>query len=310
MNAPGTQPRVAAGRCGTVMKVSDLQQQSSSHALLAEQCVATLPETGLVICCGPYDELLQQFGVAWGSLLCPDTAMSDVRVVKPAGASWTVAEVNTHIIDPVGMVPYKQHVVVIARAATLPFDRVLKTFEEPPCATLWLLCTDNVDQLSPTIRSRALSVIDVVATPDAGVLETVAAVGADPEATQTFFGPVLDLLPQMCNDALAPALNALRDAADNASVSTAAHAMGKVRTLCTTSKLDGAATRRVNRCVTNQLIAAFQHTLTAALLDGADPEAVLAAGNVFEASRLAVVTYARVDVHVINAALAVQRATR
>ncbi|HRZ87475.1 MAG TPA: DNA polymerase III subunit delta', partial [bacterium] len=88
----------------------------------------------------------------------------DVKWCGPAGASRSIKiESVRELIRNAGMKPYegRRKVFVLAEAETLnpaSGNALLKTLEEPPADTVFILTTSHKDALLPTIRSRCQTV--------------------------------------------------------------------------------------------------------------------------------------------------------
>ena len=84
---------------------------------------------------------------------------ADVLVIEPGETGTIKIEQVREVIDRAGYRPFegRRRVVVIdgAEALGLPAqDAILKTLEEPPSASVFVLVTDRPDVLLPTVRSR------------------------------------------------------------------------------------------------------------------------------------------------------------
>ncbi len=85
----------------------------------------------------------------------------DVRLLERKGAAQIVPieTIRTEVIARMGTQPHegKVRVFLLEEARALPdasANALLKTLEEPPARTHFILCTSAPDQLLPTIRSR------------------------------------------------------------------------------------------------------------------------------------------------------------
>lgn len=86
-------------------------------------------------------------------------AHPDVRVVEPGESGAIKVEQAREVIDQVGYRPFegRRRVVIIDQAdAMVPAaqNAFLKTLEEPPSASIFVLVTAIADSLLPTVRSR------------------------------------------------------------------------------------------------------------------------------------------------------------
>lgn len=84
---------------------------------------------------------------------------ADVLVVEPGDTGAIKIEQIRDIVDRAGYRPFegRRRVVIVdgADAMGLPAqDAILKTLEEPPSASVFVLITDRPDVLLPTVRSR------------------------------------------------------------------------------------------------------------------------------------------------------------
>lgn len=126
----------------------------------------------------------------------------DVRTLEPSGPSRTIpiADVRTQVVAAVGLPPHeaKARVFLIEEATTLlgpAANALLKTLEEPPASTHFILGTAAPDKLLPTIRSRCQKV-GFVALPPAVRAELHGGQGDDMHAR-------LDKLSDALLDAIA-----------------------------------------------------------------------------------------------------------
>jgi len=82
----------------------------------------------------------------------------DVEHVVPEGINYKV-EATRNLIERASLLPTRSswHVIVVEDVDRFRIDAastLLKSLEEPPPATVWLLCAPTVDDVFPTIRSR------------------------------------------------------------------------------------------------------------------------------------------------------------
>ncbi len=82
----------------------------------------------------------------------------DVEVIRPEGLSYSVDEAR-ELVKRAAMSPASSHwhVVIVEDADRLTDQAVnvlLKSIEEPPPHTIWLLCAPSVEDVPPTIVSR------------------------------------------------------------------------------------------------------------------------------------------------------------
>src|SRR5829696_3078747 len=108
------------------------------------------------------------FDPAGGSDACGECAAcsriargvhADVLIVEPGDSGAIKIEQIREVVDRTGYRPFegRRRIVIIdgADALGLPAqDAILKTLEEPPSASVFVLITDRPDVLLPTVRSR------------------------------------------------------------------------------------------------------------------------------------------------------------
>jgi DNA polymerase III subunit delta' len=106
------------------------------------------------------------------ALLCPDLGCghcaschqvlsgthADVEVVRPAGLSYGVRETRELVLRAASVPTVGRWRIVLFedadRSTEQAANALLKTIEEPPARTVWLLCAPSPDDLVVTIRSR------------------------------------------------------------------------------------------------------------------------------------------------------------
>lgn len=82
----------------------------------------------------------------------------DVEVIRPEGLSYG-ADDTEQLVMHASMAPTTAswHVIVVEDADRLTeqaLNRLLKAIEEPPPATVWVLCAPGLEDVLPTVRSR------------------------------------------------------------------------------------------------------------------------------------------------------------
>jgi len=82
----------------------------------------------------------------------------DVKMVRPQGVSYVVADARA-LLKTAALLPANSfwHVIVVEDADRLTDEAVnvlLKSIEEPPPHTVWILCAPSVEDVLPTIVSR------------------------------------------------------------------------------------------------------------------------------------------------------------
>ena len=87
----------------------------------------------------------------------------DVEHVVPEGIIYKV-EAARNLIERASLLPTRSpwHVIVVEDVDRFRIEAastLLKSLEEPPAQTVWLLCAPTVDDVAPTIRSRCRLVL-------------------------------------------------------------------------------------------------------------------------------------------------------
>jgi len=97
----------------------------------------------------------------------------DIRTLEREGAAQIIPieTIRTNVLARVGLPPHegRARVYLIEEAGSLQgpaANALLKTLEEPPARTHFILCTTAPDQLLPTIRSRCQRVSFAALPPD------------------------------------------------------------------------------------------------------------------------------------------------
>jgi DNA polymerase-3 subunit delta' len=97
-------------------------------------------------------------GVCQACRTAPLNGHPDVDVIRPEGLSYSVDEARD-LVKQAAMSPASSHwhVVIVEDADRLTDQAVnvlLKSIEEPPPHTVWLLCAPSVEDVLPTVVSR------------------------------------------------------------------------------------------------------------------------------------------------------------
>ncbi len=108
----------------------------------------------------------------------------DVEHIVPEGIIYKV-EATRSLIERASLLPTRSswHVIVVEDVDRFRIDAastLLKTLEEPPPQTVWLLCAPTVDDVFPTIRSRCRHVLLTSPTLPAIAEQLTARFGIDP----------------------------------------------------------------------------------------------------------------------------------
>ncbi|CAB4331737.1 unannotated protein [freshwater metagenome] len=108
----------------------------------------------------------------------------DVEHIVPEGINYKV-EATRNLIERASLLPTRSpwHVIVVEDVDRFRIDAastLLKTLEEPPPQTVWLLCAPTVDDVFPTIRSRCRHVMLTSPTLPAIAAQLTSRFGIDP----------------------------------------------------------------------------------------------------------------------------------
>lgn len=108
----------------------------------------------------------------------------DVEHIVPEGVIYKVEDTR-NLIERASLLPTRSpwHVIVVEDVDRFRVDSastLLKSLEEPPPATVWLLCAPTVDDVFPTIRSRCRHVALTSPTAAAISQQLTARFGIDP----------------------------------------------------------------------------------------------------------------------------------
>lgn len=163
------------------MSIFDHLPLADADLQAADRLVAAPPSDPLVLVVG------RAAGLLAGQLaarLVTDPA--DRIVLEPAEGRWSTADIAV-VHRVAGRMPIQRTGLVLRDGDSLTsrhYDQLLKTFEEPPAPTWFLLCLRTLDQVPPAIRGRAAAVLSArPAGPDrrARVLTDA---GLEPEAAR------------------------------------------------------------------------------------------------------------------------------
>jgi hypothetical protein len=133
---------------------------------------------GLAAACALASEALRRPSVALGT--GPDP-LSDLTVASPDGDTWSVEEVDDRIVAAAALRPVRFNVVVVDRAAHMSaraFDRLLKTVEQPPAPTWFILVATDASKLPATVSGRLAQVVMLQRRHGTAFVEALAAAGA------------------------------------------------------------------------------------------------------------------------------------
>jgi hypothetical protein len=137
----------------------------------------------------------------------PDAVLSDLRVITPTGDRWTVEEIETQLFAVVRRAPAVRHVIVIDAADRMDArlaDRLLRTLEEPPSPTTFVLCVEDLASLAPTVQGRVEQIVEILPAAPTERAEALAAAGVARPAAETavrLAGRAVTLAPLLAADA-------------------------------------------------------------------------------------------------------------
>jgi DNA polymerase-3 subunit delta' len=141
---------------------SGLGGLGSGHGMTHAWLITGPPGSGRSTTATAFAAALQCPMEGCGDCLACRTAVSgthpDVEVVRPEGLSYGAEDTEALVLHA-SLAPTTGtwHVIVVEDADRLTeqaLNRLLKAIEEPPPATVWILCAPSVEDVLPTIRSR------------------------------------------------------------------------------------------------------------------------------------------------------------
>ena len=118
----------------------------------------------------------------------PEAVFTDLRVISPVSDRWTVEEIRSEILDVVSRTPVIRHVIVIDCADRMDqrlADRLLRTLEEPPSPTSFVLCVEDVTQLPVTIQGRLEHIVEILPASPTERAEALVTAGVARPAAET-----------------------------------------------------------------------------------------------------------------------------
>jgi hypothetical protein len=144
--------------------------QDSVLALLEPRSKARLaalagsPPPQLSVLWGPQPDLVDAAAVTLGGFWIPkrDRAV-DLVVAEPAGR-WSVEQIREVVLGATRVAPLERRVVVVCAVADLgrdSFDMLLKTIEQPPPGTVFVLTTNDPQRLPRTVAGRVGAEVEV-----------------------------------------------------------------------------------------------------------------------------------------------------
>ena len=110
----------------------------------------------------------------------------DIKEVYPETDKYTTLEVLEKIIKPLTVMPDHRHYIIIHDAENIDartFDKLLKTIEEPPSPTTFILIVEDENKLPITIRSRAYITVKVVQSSREDMISYLLSQGYDLEVS-------------------------------------------------------------------------------------------------------------------------------
>ena len=141
--------------------------EPSRQALVA--LAANPPRSPLVVISGPGDLPAQAAHAVALGMVRSEARELDVRVARPLGDRWSIAEVHEQIIAPSHLRAIDRSVIVVDRAESMDVaaaEHLLKTVEEPPAGCIFIFAVASQNGLLPTLRSRvAVEVVVNLASP-------------------------------------------------------------------------------------------------------------------------------------------------
>lgn len=157
---------------------SEFPSDDTTRAALSQVVVRGVAGHGLLISSPPGAGSL-----AAATLVARELALPESRYTATPGTDrWTVAEIDEKVRRPAYYKPADgtHNVVIIAEAdhmAPDAADRLLKTLEEPPSATLFIMSVSNPRKLRPTIRGRLADHIKIGPVPRADRIDRYMEIG-------------------------------------------------------------------------------------------------------------------------------------
>jgi len=124
---------------------------------------------------------------------------ADLQHLAPLGDRWSVAEIEELILKPTHRYPVERHILIIERADSMDprcADRLLKTLEEPPSSTTFVLCATDASRIPATIRGRVEHHLELEPASAQTRIEALVAYGVERSAAQEaveLAGPAVSL---------------------------------------------------------------------------------------------------------------------
>jgi hypothetical protein len=137
-----------------------LEQQSRSE--LASLAAVVPPH--LSVLHGEQPDLLEACAATLGSHWVPRANRQlDLVVVEPDGR-WSVDQIRETVLVAARVAPLSRRVLVLCSVDSMTrdgFDMLLKTIEQPPPSTVFVLTVSDVNRLPQTVRGRISAMVQV-----------------------------------------------------------------------------------------------------------------------------------------------------
>lgn len=144
----------------------------------------------------------------WGSAsqLDRDVVYSEVYLCEPTGERWTREDLDSLVLERVAKLPRHRHFLIMVAADDMDLrasERLLKTLEEPPSPTTFILLVGDATRLPTTIKGRLERQVELGQAPASERIEALVASGTDrtsAELAVSLAGRAVTLAPILASD--------------------------------------------------------------------------------------------------------------
>lgn len=190
----------------------------TSRRHLAQLAAGSVP-TAMALVSDNYDLALGVAAVLasrWGGgqQVPKEAVFAEVYLCEPSGERWAREDLDTLVLERVSKLPRNRHVLILTAADEMDLrasERLLKTLEEPPSPTTFILLVNDGDRLPNTIKGRLERNVELGQAAASERIDALVATGTDrasAEVAVSLAGRAVTLAPLLARDSDVAALAA------------------------------------------------------------------------------------------------------